>query len=393
MNSLRPRDTRQRVSLLLFACALFVFAVPETMAAQTNPLATPKSNRSSGSGLAADVYVGTNVSGYGSGYVTSYIINSAGVSASAAGSSVSGASGSLNVTAQFVFATDGRYIVTYTRDAGGGLAQTSSVDGTAHNITPPGSEVGALTLDRTGHTLYAAEIEYDGSDNDAYSIWTINADGSLSFVNNVGPSVYYNSPLAFTQDNHYAYSYGCYFAGWDVPGFARNSDGTLAQFESGALPPPSNDFICPSDVETSAMNYVVIAFIDVEAPGSLEQLGSFTLNSDGTLTLLPSTVITTPFDGERNMAFDPTGQYLAVSGGAGIQMYSLQAGGTLAPIGSVVDSGVPFNVVKWDNSNHLYAISGAALYVFSSNAGVLTQAPGSPMPVTEAGSLAVLPEE
>jgi hypothetical protein len=393
MNSLRPCDTRQRVSLLLLACALLVFAVPETIAAQTSPLATPNSDRSSGSGLAADVYVGTNVSGYGSGYVTSYIINSAGVSGSAAGSSVSGASGSLNVTAQFVFATDGRYIVTYTRDAGGGLAQTSSVDGTAHNITPQGSEVGALTLDRTGHTLYAAEIEYDGSDNDAYSIWTINADGSLLFVTNVGPSVYYNSPLAFTQDNHYAYAYGCYFASWDVPGFARNSDGTLTQFDSGALPPPSNDFICPSGVATSAMNYVVIAFVDVVVQGSPEQLGSYTLNSDGTLSLIASSVINTPFTAESSMAFAPTGQYLAVSGDGGIQMYSLQSGGTLTPIGSVVDPGVPFNVLKWDNGNHLYAISGAALYVFSSNAGVLTQAPGSPIPVTEAGSLAVLPEE
>ena len=103
--------------------------------------------------------------------------------------------------------------------------------------------------------------------------------------------------------------------------------------------------------------------------------------------------INTPFTAESSMAFAPTGQYLAVSGDGGIQMYSLQSGGTLTPIGSVVDPGVPFNVLKWDNGNHLYAISGAALYVFSSNAGVLTQAPGSPIPVTEAGSLAVLPEE
>jgi hypothetical protein len=252
--------------------------------------------------------------------------------------------------------------------------------------------VGPLTLDRTGHTLYAAEIEFDGTDNDAYSIWTINADGSLTFVGNIGPNVDYNTFLAFTQDNHYAYGYGCYFVSWDVFGLARNSDGTLSQFDSGALPPPSNDFICPSGVATST-NYVVIAFIDVEMQGSLEQLGSFTLNSDGTLTLLPSTVINTPFTGERSLAFDQTGQYLAVSGGAGIQMYSLQSGGMLAPIGSVVDGGVPFNMLKWDNSNHLYAISDSALYVFNSSSGVLAQAPGSPLPVTDAGSLAVLPTQ
>jgi len=167
MNSLRLCDTRVRVSLLLFACALLVFAVPETTAAQTNPIANQSTTSGLGSGLAADVYVGTNVSGYGSGYVTSYIINSAGVSGSTVGSSVSGASGSLAVTSQYVFATDGRYIVTYTRDTSGGLAQTASVDGTAHNITPQGSIVGPMTLDRTGHTLYASEIEFDGTDKEA----------------------------------------------------------------------------------------------------------------------------------------------------------------------------------------------------------------------------------
>jgi hypothetical protein len=104
-------------------------------------------------------------------------------------------------------------------------------------------------------------------------------------------------------------------------------------------------------------------------------------------------VINTPFSGERSMAFDPTGQYLAVAGQAGIQMYSLQSGGTLTAIGSIVDPGVPFNVVRWDTSNHLYAINGSGLYAFTSSAGVLTQAPGSPIPLTEAGSLAVLPEQ
>lgn len=373
--------------MLLLACALLMFAVSRIATAQQ-----PNLHRASGSGPAADVYVGTNVSGNGSGYVSNYLFSSAGVPESIAGSSVSGASGSLQVTSQYVFATDGKYIVTYTRNAGGGLAQTSSVDGTAHNITPQGSLVGPLTLDRSGHTLYAAEFEYDGTDDDAYSIWTINADGSLTFAANVGSNVDYNSPLAFTPDNRYAYGYGCYFASWDVFGFARNSDGTLAPFDSGALPPPSNDFICPSGIGIST-NYVVIAFVDVETQGLPEELGSYTLNSDGTLALIPSTVINTPFTAERSMAFDPTGQYLAVSGDSGIQVYSLQSGGTLTPIGSVVDSGVAFNAVQWDSSNHLYAISGAALYTFTSNAGVLTLAPGSPIPVTDAGSLAVLPRQ
>jgi len=343
-------------------------------------------------GLAAYAYAGTNVSGNEQGYVTNYPISNEGVSLSSSGSSVSGASGSLVVTNHFVFATDGKYIVTYTRDTSGGLQQTSSVDGTAHNITPQGSIVGPLTVDRSGQTLYAAEIEYDGTDNDAYSIWTINADGSLTFVANIGSNVDYNSYLAFTQDNRYAYGYGCYFANWDVFGLARNNDGTLTSFDSGALPPPSNDFICPSGVATSA-NYVVIAFIDVESQNALEQLGAYTLHDDGTLSLISNTVINTPFTGVRDIAMDPSGQYLAVSGDRGLQMYSLHADGTLAAVGPVMDSSLPFNVLKWDSSNHLYAINGIGLYIFTATSGVLSEDPGSPLPVTEGGSLAVSPAQ
>jgi hypothetical protein len=388
-------------SLLLTFCVLVASLAVETGCATGNSTAfTGDSGTSSGRGadhfsaanLAAYVYVGNNVSGQEQGSVIEFPFGNSGVSLSAAGSSASGATGSLVVTSGFVFATDGLNIVTYTRDANGGVRQTSSVNGTAHNITPQGSSVGPLTVDRTGHTLYAAEFDYDGADDDAYSEWTINADGSLTFLANIGSNVDYNTYLSFTADNRFAYGFGCYFVSWDVFGLARQNDGTLTSFASGALPPPSNDFLCPLDVQTSAQGFAVVAWIDVEQQNSLAQLGSFTINQDGTLTLLPSTQIATPFTGEHTMAFDPTGTYLAVAGPLGLQTYKLGSGGTLTAIGSVVEGSVAFTALKWDNSNHLYAISSSGLYVFLSNAGTLTLAPGSPIPITEAGSLAVLPE-
>lgn len=392
-----PCCLRPRVTLFVSIVALLALLAIETAcggAASTNPALNGNSlaNRgatppSSAPTIAAYAYVG-NASEMG--HVSDFPISSQGIPLSAAGSSTSGASGLLAVTPHFVFATDGRYIVTYTRGTNGGLRQTSSVDGTAHNITPPGSFVGPLTVDRTGSTLYAAEIEFDGTDNDAYSVWTINSDGSLTWIANSNINVDYNTFLSFTHDNRYAYGFGCYFIDWDITGLARNSDGTLTSFDTGAINPPSNDFLCPSDVQTST-TYAVVAYIDVEMQGAHEQLVSYTIASDGTLGLLLNSVVTTPFLGERSMAFDPTGTYLAVAGDYGIQMYQLGAGGSLTAIGSVVDNGIAFSQLKWDNSNHLYAISGGAggLYVFNSVAGVLTQDPG-PLPLVQAGSLAVL---
>ena len=339
--------------------------------------------------------MGTNVSGNGQGYVTDYLISLTGKSLSAVGSSVSGASGSLAVNSRFVFATDGKNIVTYTRGSKGDLHQTSSVDGTAHNITSQDSLVSSIILDRTGQTLYADEINYDGSDDDAYTIWKVNSDGSLTYVAATGVSSDYFTPLAFSENNVYAFSYGCYFAGWQINGFIRSTnDGTLASFNpNAAIPPSDGATYCAADLAVSAMNYVAVLYSDISNPGSNYLLATYTLNSDGTLGLVQNSEITTPFTAEHSMVFDPTGTYLAVAGGPGIQMYRLQAGGTLAPVGAVVDGNVTFNVVKWDNSNHLYAINSSGLYIFASASGVLTQDPGSPLPVSQAGSLAVLPAQ
>ena len=378
--------------ILLLSLLIGLLAVPGA-AAQANPVAG-KITHNSSSGIAAYAYVGTNTSGNGTGYVKQYIISNNGVSPSPIGSSVAGASGYLAVTSQFVFATDGKNIVTYSHNTALGLRQTSSVDGTAHNITPQDSLVGPLTLDHTGHTLYAAEINYDGTDDDAYTIWTVNSDGSLSYLGASGINVDYNTYLAFSPNNQYAYGYGCYFANWDIFGFIRNSSGSLTSLDPQAEIPPGNGAMyCPADLAVSAMNFAAVAYSDISTPGSNYLLATYAVNSNGTLGLVANSEITTPFTAEHSMEFDPTGQYLAVAGDAGIQVYSLQAAGTLTPVGSVVDSNVAFNVVRWDDSGHLYAISASGLYVFTSAAGVLTQAPGSPLPVTDAGRLAVLPAQ
>ena len=254
--------------------------------------------------------------------------------------------------------------------------------------------MGSIVLDRSGQTLYADEINYDGADDDAYTIWRINSDGSLTYVAATGISSDYFTPLSFSENDRYAYTFGCYFIGWSINGFMRNSnDGTLASFNPNAAEPPANNgqMWCPGDLAVSAMNDVTILYYDAGNPGSNYLIAVYALNSDGTLGLVANSEITTPFTGEHSMVFDPTGSYLAVAGNAGIQVYRLQTGGMLVPVGSVVDGNVTFGELRWDNSNHLYAISSTGLYVFKSNSGALTQEPGSPLPESQAASLAVLP--
>ena len=89
------------------------------------------------------------------------------------------------------------------------------------------------------------------------------------------------------------------------------------------------------------------------------------------------------------LSFDPTGNYLAVAGNGGLQIYSMSSGGALTAVGGAQDASVDFADVAWDKSNHLFATSSSQLYVFSSSNGTLTPASGSPY--GGGAGLAVLP--
>lgn len=79
-----------------------------------------------------------------------------------------------------------------------------------------------------------------------------------------------------------------------------------------------------------------------------------------------------------------------MAGDGGIEVFRLNADGTLTQIGQLVESGVTFEDVHWDAAGHAFAISNSALYVFMlhNNGLVLT---GTPHPIAHAGFLAVEP--
>jgi 6-phosphogluconolactonase (cycloisomerase 2 family) len=254
--------------------------------------------------------------------------------------------------------------------------------------------VSSLSVDRSGQTLYAGELNYDSTGNNAYSYFAIGSSGAVSFLNSSGIDSNYHAPLVFSQDNQFAYGEGCYHLGWELFGFARNSDGTLTSFDPGAALPPNNDpdtMWCPTDSDVSVANYLALAYRDLSQQNGFYYLATYAINSDGTLGLVQGSEVTTPFTGESSVAFDPTGTYLAVAGQAGIQVYQLASNGVLTAVGNVQQPTVAFVEVRWDNDNHLYAISDSGLYIFSSNQGALSLL-GSPYSVAGAGSLAVLPQ-
>ncbi len=84
----------------------------------------------------------------------------------------------------------------------------------------------------------------------------------------------------------------------------------------------------------------------------------------------------------------PSGLLLAVAGGAnlsyapsdnGLEIFHFNGAKPITKY-KVVLTGVPLDEVKWDNSNHLYAMSYNTnrLYVYTVTPTSITAAPGSP---------------
>ncbi len=279
-----------------------------------------------------------------------------------AGSPFSGPSGSIVVSSGFVFGTDGTNIVTYSRLASGGLHVSSTINGTTHNV---GALLGTMVLDRSGSVLYASADQ--GGGDVSYSEFAVQSKGVLGYRNTTATSVDYNSQLQFSNDNKFAYGDSCFHADWDVFSFQRGSDGllTMPKFFTAAAPPPGDKGICPGAMAVSAKG-----FLAVGVSGLSQNLAIYRISSSGSLTLVH---LNAGLAGVRALRFDPTGTYLAVAGQTGIVTFRLNSTGTLTRLGSVVDSGLTFSDVKWDKSGHVYAISGAGLYVFTSGSAGLKQ--------------------
>lgn len=336
----------------------------------------------------AYVYVGNGPIGNATAEkIFAFSVLQSGKATRVAGTPVTGPSLGLQVSSGHVYATDETHVATYIRTPTTGAFHVASViNGTAHNDTPNGSGVESLTLDRTAQSLYLGEIDFQGADNNAYAEYKSVAGGKLAFQMNSNINVNYGGGLVFSHDNIHAYESGCFFLGFQINGFMRASNGTLININPNAeFPPnPSGDDLCPEIQATSAQNFLVLNFTDVEK--KTQSLITYHINADGTLGLVPGSAIEA-VGIPSNLRFDPTGVFMA-SVGQGISIFKLSSAGKLALVTSTAST-TKFTDVRWDNFGHVYALSSAGVSVFTFKNNVLV--PGTPILVSGAESLAVLP--
>ena len=278
----------------------------------------------------------------------------------------------------------------------GALSQPSS--SSAITGDPSTSDMAqSLSLDATGGSLY---VQAGLSDLDSgINVFAVGSIASVRQVQFVTTGAITQSALVFTADNQFAYTDACAARESGVFGFRRAADGTLTEFQVPQVTPPASSpgtVFCPIAIAASATGHLAIAWTPFQFPSSVTVgnqtfVGIYNVGSDGTLSLIPNSGVTTASTSKDTVAinFDPTGNFLAVAGNGGVQTYALTSGGILTPVTAPQDAGVRFAYVAWDKSNHAFATSSNQLYIFNSNQGTLTLAPGSPH--SGGPGLAVLP--
>lgn len=367
----------------LLACGASCFAQVST-ATTTNP-------------VVSYAYVGSQTSG--SGEVQTFAIHADGTAQSLT-PTFNGPAGKLVATSHFVFASNASTIGTYTRNTDGSLRLTSTVNGITHNATPSGSAIASLSLDRTGINLYAGEVNFQGTGNNAYSLWDIGSTGRLSFVDNTSASQENDGQLVFSPGNHFAYAVGCCTRDWSVLGFSRSTTGRLSVIATNAAIPPAPALSTPIAGPAAAVSKNSrFALSYGELAAGANNIALYVIQQDGSLALASNSEKTTTFGGIVDMAFDPTGTWLAVVGFkgssyGGLQIFHVLSTDKLAA-GPHVLTGTNLYSVRWDNNGHVvvHNTSGLYVYTYNASAGTLTRAAGSPHLLNNSASsgLAVVP--
>jgi hypothetical protein len=88
------------------------------------------------------------------------------------------------------------------------------------------------------------------------------------------------------------------------------------------------------------------------------------------------------------MSISPSGKLLA-AGGQGFQVFHFNGSSPITHYTGLLEAEDSFAEFGWDRDNHLFALSGNALFVYTATPTSVKQAAGSPYSIPQASSLIV----
>jgi hypothetical protein len=323
-------------------------------------------------------------------------------------------------TGSILFSADGYTISSFAVDPDGCLNLESSFIAGGGSPGNPSSLPLDLFLDPQHANLYG--LDFVPADESHYTAYSFNAGGQLTTINSTQTDALNGDMLGFTSSDGYAVTSNCYLnAGPHIAVFQRAANGGLVP--SGGAPwlfptPPPQQFYCPGGAAGDNSGHIVIAVNPQpsDSPfsgqsGGPSQLAVYTVDSsgEGATTSTWQNMPVVSVGAVAWYSFSPDDKYLAVSGfsgqiadgsGGGVEIFTWDSkSGTLNALAILVapettcsiDNCSGLKNIAWDANDHLYALAGDNLFVYSVSSSGVTPAPGSPYPVQNPHWITVMP--
>jgi hypothetical protein len=354
-----------------------------------------------------------------------YKVSSTGALTLVSGSPFKNTSGLMIGTAGNHFITIGTtYIHSYSLTSSGGIGgQVSQINSALYTGAECGTTAGGI-IDHTGQEVY---VQTAGSSLWCNALQTYKADSTTAVLT-------FNGATEFSLDDrgqparwltlapnngHAYYTAGEYMScGGTISGFYRDRYGSLysAPFNlTGPLfpgPESGGGVFYPSASANIAADgtshLAMVVFQDVQPPCGAAvgpfQLASYSVDYYGNLTstnkgttmptvnVYPTSLSTSPAGNLLAVGSNQAGQWFSSQTTTGLQVFHFNGANPITRYSSVLTS-APVDGVRWDKSNHLFAISKAKgkLYVYTITPTSITPAPGSPYTISSPSNLFVHP--
>ncbi|HEV2401922.1 MAG TPA: hypothetical protein VGS27_33635 [Candidatus Sulfotelmatobacter sp.] len=374
-----------------------------TLSGSDSVAANFNTSTAGGDGTAAFVYVSSAVSGGNQSQIEAYAADSNGELTPVGGSPFAVNMVSLAVNGNFLFGSDGTNLFSYAVGSDGSITQSDSMDVKQYN-NPENCSGGPsyLFLDRTGSTLYNLDYLSDCANNSYQASGVDASSGKLSYrgMTEASSPVFERIP-SFTGDDQYAVGASCYHNIPEVYVLKRNGDGTLTLVTKlGSVAQlPSGGSYCTWWASGDGMNHFAVSVTPIDGASGQQsgnpQLAVYTVDGTGHATTTSTSANMRAITGNvvNDLGVSPAGNFVAVGEDYGLQIFSFNGANPIGG-GSGLLTTDPIDEVRWDNQNHVYALSMSTgkLYVFVVSSSGTTAAAGSPYTIQGAGYLAVLPK-
>ena len=348
------------------------------------------------------------------------------------GSPFSVAGAAIGSNRKYLVSQGTNYLHSYPVASNGAIkGQVSQINTQLYSGSECGTEAQGAVLDHTGQDVYVQRNVSEAAGTcSALQSFKISSTGAPSFLGatqfategQIGIETS-TTLIKLSGNGSYAYSasrdHECNVLTWELK---RESSGAMLfnSYEILKIPstPPGWRWY-PWVVTADPTNHLAVAMAgndNVEAGpcgvDHLTQLASFTVASDGSLTTTNTPEkMPTPQVQPLVMNMSPSGQFLAVGGAStfhteingtqttGLQVFHFNGANPITSFSKVLTT-APINAIRWDNNNHLYALSiaynlGSAtkkLYAYTVTSSSITAVPGSPYTIASVpNALVVVP--